>query len=332
MKVEAISIEGGDTLSRLGGEMSSVPHIVGYQCGGTVVAVGDGMTRFEVGDRVVTTGLDGSHAELRVTPEGLCWKIPEALSTVEGACVPATASRDDKLERLAEFGLDVGINYVEKDLVSEARRLTEGRGVDLVVDTVGGVTLQASLACLAYRGRCVSVGDAGRSGGHGLDTSVMRMSNLTLRGYFLGAELFMGTRAYAMISELLEEIAAGRLQVVIDRRFGLAEAAEAHAYIESRRAFGRVMLVPKGLALDANRSRYMSTSSVNHSRSTDASYAQQARTHQTNREVGIDGNRERTDPTARGAPHRDRRRVRPANPRGRAHRSTTATDRTALDP
>jgi aquaporin Z len=348
VKVEAISIEGGETLSRLGGELSSVPHIVGYQCGGTVVAVEDGVTRFEIGDRVVTTGLDGSHAELRVTPEGRCWKIPEALSTVEGACVPvaygtahdcvnefgalkaaetvliqagasavgiaaiqmasqigarvlATASRDDKLERLAEFGLDVGINYVEKDLVSEARRLTDGRGVDLVVDTVGGVTLQASLVCLAYRGRCVSVGDAGRSGGHGLDTSVMRMSNLTLRWYFLGAELFMGTRAYAMISELLEEIAAGRLQVVIDRRFGLAEAAEAHAYIESRRAFGRVVLVPKGLALDANRARYMSTSSVNHSRSTDASYARQARAYQPKRRSASMGTENR--PIAPGAEH-----------------------------
>ncbi len=291
VKVEAISIEGGDTLNRLGGELSSVPHIVGYQCGGTVIEVGEGVTRFAVGDRVVTTGLDGSHAELRVAPESFSWRIPESLSTEEGACVPvaygtahdclhefgtlapgetaliqagasavgiaaiqmaheigarvlATASRDDKLERLAGFGLDAGINYAEKDLVSEARRLTEGRGVDLVVDTVGGSTLQASLACLAYRGRCVSVGDAGRGAGHGLDTSVMRMSNLTLHGYFLGAELFMGTRAYQMIADLLDEIAAGRLKVVIDRRYRLEEAAAAHAYIESRQAFGRVLLVP----------------------------------------------------------------------------------------
>ncbi len=104
--------------------------------------------------------------------------------------------------------------------------------------------MQASLACLAYRGRCVSVGDAGRGAGHGLDTSVMRMSNLTLHGYFLGAELLMGTRAYQMIADLLDEIAAGRLKVVIDRRYRLEEAAAAHAYIESRQAFGRVLLVP----------------------------------------------------------------------------------------
>src|ERR1700678_2561114 len=65
VRVEAISIEGGDTLNRTGGDLSGVPHIVGYQCAGTVVATGDQVTRYKEGDRVVTVGLDGSHAELR---------------------------------------------------------------------------------------------------------------------------------------------------------------------------------------------------------------------------------------------------------------------------
>jgi NADPH2:quinone reductase len=54
----------------------------------------------------------------------------------------------------------------------------------------------------------------------------------------------MGTRAHAMIGTLLTDVAAGQLKVVIDRRFALAEAAEAHAYIEGRNAFGRVLLIP----------------------------------------------------------------------------------------
>jgi NADPH2:quinone reductase len=291
VRVEAISIEGGDTLSRRGGELSSAPHIVGYQCAGTVLAVGNGVSTLAEGDRVVTVGLDGSHAELRVVPESFCWKIPDGLSTEEGACVPvadgtahdclfefgglqpgesvliqagasavgiaaiqmakqlgarvlATASRDDKLERLADFGLDDGINYSQTDFVAEARRLTDGQGVNLVVDTVGGATLQGSLQALAYRGRCISVGDAGRGPATLLDTSVMRPGNLTLRGYFLGIELFMAPRAHAMIAGLLDDVAAGRLRVVIDQRFPLSEAAKAHAYIESRQAFGRVLLVP----------------------------------------------------------------------------------------
>ena len=291
VRVEAISIEGGDTLNRTGGEMSRVPHVVGYQCAGTVVAVGDQVTQYHEGERVVTVGLDGSHAELRAVAEPFCWAIPEGLSTDEAACVPvpfgtaddclfefgrlqpgetaliqagasgvgiaaiqlakragaqvlATASRDDKLERLTEFGLDEGINYVTSDFVAEVRRLTEGRGADVVVDSVGGSTLQGSIRCLAYRGRCVTVGDAGRQGTEQLDISTLRPNNQSLTGYFLGAELFLSGRPHAVIARHLDDIAAGRLRVVIDRRFPLADAAAAHAYIESRQSFGRVLLVP----------------------------------------------------------------------------------------
>jgi NADPH2:quinone reductase len=291
VKVEAISIEGGDTLNRLGGELNAVPHVVGYQCAGTVASVGDQVTRFAVGDRVVTVGIDGSHAELRAVPESFAWKIPDQLATDQAACVPvpfgtaddclfefghlvagetvlihagaggvgiaaiqlakragarvlATASSDDRLERLKELGLDEGINYRRDDFVAEARRLTDGRGVDVIVDSVGGTTLSGSLLALAYRGRCVTVGDAGRAPAESLDISTMRGNNQTLSGYFLGAEMLFYPRAYAMIDRLLNEIAQGELRVVIDRAFPLAEAADAHAYIESRQAFGRVLLIP----------------------------------------------------------------------------------------
>ncbi len=64
IEVEAISIEGGDTLNRAGGEMATTPHVVGYQCAGTIREVGDGVTDRFVGQRVVATMLWGSHAEL----------------------------------------------------------------------------------------------------------------------------------------------------------------------------------------------------------------------------------------------------------------------------
>jgi len=122
--------------------------------------------------------------------------------------------------------------------------LTDGAGADVIVDSVGGTNLQRSLHCLAYRGRCVTFGDAGRETPSTLDISSMRANNQTLVGYFLGAELFLGTRAHAMIAGHLADIASGDLHVVIDRRFALEEAGEAHAWIESRQAFGRVLLVP----------------------------------------------------------------------------------------
>ncbi|HEY5108963.1 MAG TPA: zinc-binding dehydrogenase, partial [Acidimicrobiales bacterium] len=161
-----------------------------------------------------------------------------------GATVLATASSPERLERLGGLGLDHGIDYTATDFVEAVRTLTDGRGADVIVDSVGGSNLQRSLHCLAYRGRCVTFGDAGRETPSTLDISTMRSQNQTLVGYFLGAELFLGTRAHAMIAGHLDDIAAGRLAVVIDRRFALEEAGEAHAYIESRQAFGRVLLVP----------------------------------------------------------------------------------------
>jgi NADPH:quinone reductase len=291
IRVEAISIEGGDTLNRLGGALNRIPHIVGYQCAGVVLEVGDGVDDLNAGDRVVTVGIDGSHAELRVTGRAFCWPIPDGLSTDEAACVPvpfgtaddclfefghlqagetalihagasgvgiaaiqlakragarvmATASSPERLDRLTDLGLDQGIDYTATDFAEVVRAGTDGRGADVIVDSVGGSNLQRSLLCLAYRGRCVTFGDAGREAPSTLDISTMRANNQTLVGYFLGAELFLGTRAHAMIAGHLEDIAAGRLRVVIDRRFPLEEAGEAHAYIESRQAFGRVLLVP----------------------------------------------------------------------------------------
>jgi NADPH2:quinone reductase len=161
-----------------------------------------------------------------------------------GARVLATASGAERIERLHDLGLDHGIDYTTTDFVEPVRELPDGRGADVIVDSVGGSNLQRSLVCLAYRGRCISFGDAGRESPSTLDISSMRANNQTLVGYFLGAELFFGTRAHAMIARHLDDIAAGALRVVVDRRFPLEQAGEAHAYIESRHAFGRVLLVP----------------------------------------------------------------------------------------
>jgi len=161
-----------------------------------------------------------------------------------GATVLATASSDEKLERLKEFGLDHGINYKSGDFVAEVRRITEGRGVDLVVDSVGGSTLTGSLACLAYRGRAISVGHAGRDD-RPPDIRLLSAGNRSLTGVFLGAELAANVeRVRPMIARHLDDVAGGALKVAIDRTYPLSEAAAAHAYIESRQAFGRVLLIP----------------------------------------------------------------------------------------
>jgi NADPH2:quinone reductase len=77
-----------------------------------------------------------------------------------------------------------------------------------------------------------------------VDAGSLRAKNLTLCGYFLGAEILLRPDSHKSVASILEDVASGSIRVVIDRTFPLADAAEAHAYIESRQAFGRVILVP----------------------------------------------------------------------------------------
>src|SRR5215470_5338375 len=78
IKVEAVSIEGGDTLNRAGGALATKPHIVGYQAAGTIVDVGSEVKHFKRGQKVVTVNAFGSHAELRSVPARNAWVIPDA--------------------------------------------------------------------------------------------------------------------------------------------------------------------------------------------------------------------------------------------------------------
>jgi NADPH2:quinone reductase len=159
-----------------------------------------------------------------------------------GARVIATASSNQRLEKLKAIGLDAGINYRTDDVPEAIKKLTDGKGVNVVVDPVGGSTLQGSILSLAYRGRVSMVGAAGREPMK-VDVGSMMGGNRSLSGVFLGAEI--GTdRVHNMIQGLIEDAAKGELQVLIDRTFPLAEAAAAHAYIESRSAVGRVLLIP----------------------------------------------------------------------------------------
>lgn len=289
--VAAIAIQGGDTLNRTGGLMAATPHIVGYQASGIVREVGEGVTSFVNGQRVVATMGFGSHAEVISVPAASVWAIPDSLSLEEasgvpiefgtaddclfefgclqkgetvliqagasgvglaaiqlakaaGATVLATASSDDRLERLREYGLDHPINYTKVDVAQEVMKFTNGAGVNLVVDSVGGSTLEGSIASLAYRGRISWVGQAGREENPPKVWTIMQ-KNASITGVFLGAEMAMNPlRTHVLIENLLARIANKELSVVIDSTFSLAQAAQAHHHIESRKAFGRVIMTP----------------------------------------------------------------------------------------
>ena len=161
-----------------------------------------------------------------------------------GATVISTASSDDKLERLRKLGLDHGINYASENFVARTRELTDGRGADVILDSIGGQNLVNSINALTYRGSLVSVGLAARAGSN-IEARDLWAKNNTLHGVFLGGALLAEyPRVHAMIADLIGLVGSGELRVVIDRTFPLAEAAAAHEYIESRKAFGRVVMTP----------------------------------------------------------------------------------------
>lgn len=166
------------------------------------------------------------------------------LAKAAGATVLATASSDDRLERLREYGLDFGINYTKVDVAQEVMKFTNGVGVNLVVDSVGGSTLEGSIASLAYRGRISWVGRAGREERPPEVWTIMQ-KNASITGVFLGAEMAINpARTHPLIDNLLARVARKELSVVIDATFPLDQAAEAHRHIESRKAFGRVIMTP----------------------------------------------------------------------------------------
>jgi NADPH:quinone reductase-like Zn-dependent oxidoreductase len=150
-----------------------------------------------------------------------------------GARVIATAGTDEKLAKGRELGADHLINHKSQKIREEVRRITGKRGVDVVFEHVGTATWDDSVASLAPSGRLVTCG-ATTGYDAKIDLRFLFSRQLSLMGSY------MGTKSELLI--VLKLVAAGKLKPVIDRVFPLAEAAAAHAYLESGQQFGKVVL------------------------------------------------------------------------------------------
>ena len=149
------------------------------------------------------------------------------------AYVYTTSSADWKLERAKELGADEVINYNDVDFVDEILKRTNKRGVDLVVEHVGGDFLEKSIRCLTRGGRVVTVG-----GTKSYDCKVPV-------NYIFHKELqIIGSNSATKhnLEVMMPLLGAGKLKTVIDRVFPLQEAADAHRYLESGKQFGKVVL------------------------------------------------------------------------------------------
>ena len=165
------------------------------------------------------------------------------LANAAGATVIATAPVD-RVEGVRKLGCDHPIAYDQTDYAAEVLRLTDGKGVDLVVDLVGGDSQAVSklISTVAYKGRLSIVGLASGQAPSVAFWDIVP-KNMTVRGVLFGLE--MGTpRGRAMIEKSLERAAAGALTMPIERDFPLSEAALAHRYAEQDRPLGRLLLIP----------------------------------------------------------------------------------------
>ncbi|EPH9685284.1 quinone oxidoreductase family protein [Klebsiella michiganensis] len=163
------------------------------------------------------------------------------LASQAGATVIAVVSGTQRRGRLRELGADHVVDRTKDNIVDSVRQYTHGTGVDLVIDPVG-TTLPVSLSALAPEGRLVFVGNAG---GNSLTVDLWpaMQSNQTLMGVFMGP-LFTRHGVRTSVDEMLQAVAAGRVTVVIDRIFPLANAAAAHEFAETAKPLGRIVMKP----------------------------------------------------------------------------------------
>jgi NADPH:quinone reductase-like Zn-dependent oxidoreductase len=155
------------------------------------------------------------------------------IAKLYGARVIATASTAEKLAAARALGADETINHTVSDLVAEVKRLTARRGADIVVDHVGAATFGKSVVACARGGRIVV---CGATAGY---EPVLNLRHVFWRQLsILGSTLASKSR----LPRILELVSAGRLRPVVDRVQPLAAIVEAHQGLESRAAFGKLVL------------------------------------------------------------------------------------------
>ncbi len=166
------------------------------------------------------------------------------LAKMRGARVFGTVSSDEKAELAKQAGADATINYSQRDFVAEVRTLTGGAGVNVVYDSVGKTTYEKSLDCLAPLGTLVLFGQA--SGPvPAFDTAILNAKgSLTLTRPSLTYNVTNHADVHWRAGDLFRWIDSGRLAIKIGQRFALANAADAHRVLESRRSFGKIVLIP----------------------------------------------------------------------------------------
>lgn len=165
------------------------------------------------------------------------------LAKAMGATVIATAGSDEKCAACLALGADHAINYKTQDFQAEALRLTQGRGVDVVLDMVAGAYVAKEVQCLADDGRLVIIAVQGGVQSE-VNAGLVLRKRLTITGSTLRARplVFKAAIAAACLRVVWPLLSAGQIKAVIHSVFAPADAAKAHALMESNQHVGKIIL------------------------------------------------------------------------------------------
>ena len=292
VKVAAAGVNRPDVMQRQGlyPPPKGATDIPGLEIAGEVAALGTGVTRWKLGDKVMALVVGGGYAEYCLAYEGHALPIPANLSLAEAAAFPetfftvwyntferghlkagetllvhggssgigtaaiqlakaigakviTTAGTPEKCEACRKLGADVAVNYKTEDFVAATKAATGGQGANVVLDMVGGDYIERNYEAAAVEGRVVQIAFQG-SPKATVDFRRIMLKRLTHTGSTLRARSVADKAAIArgIEEQVLPLIASGRVKPVIDSTFPLAEAAAAHARMETSAHIGKIVL------------------------------------------------------------------------------------------
>ena len=165
------------------------------------------------------------------------------IAKAAGARVIGTVSNAAKAALIKEYGADEAIDYATMDFAVEANRLTNGRGVDLILDAVGATTLDNGLNCLAPFGHLILYG---RAGGAPEPLNLLRLfeKSTKVSSFTLYTVASVPDVMRRGIEESFRLLAQGKVKLLVGKKFPLADASEAHRFMESRQSTGKLVLIP----------------------------------------------------------------------------------------
>ncbi|MGB9151707.1 MAG: NAD(P)H-quinone oxidoreductase [Alphaproteobacteria bacterium] len=292
IKIAAAGVNRADLLQRKGKypPPPGASEIMGLEVSGTVAALGKGVQKWKVGDKVCALLGGGGYAEYVTVPGNHCLSVPANISLKDAASLPeailtvfanvfesaalkpketvlihggtssigiagiqmvkahgakifVTVGSLDRMDVCRKMGVDLVVDYKREDFVPPVKNYTDGRGVDVILDMVGGEYIKRNLDALAHLGRHVSIASQGSPLAE-IDVGVIMQKRLTLTGSTLRAR--DDAEKARLIAEVEAKVwpwvASGQIKPVIFQSFPLKNVAEAHKVMESGAQIGKIVL------------------------------------------------------------------------------------------